>query len=194
MVIRAPYSFLDTPTVADWNATVLNSGLVHLADYSLPSATLLDFEYAFSYPPIQFRSFRVVISKLKSVSTTESSVLIRMLNGASPYSLGNYFSSFRGFTNANPYALRTSASAAGSVWVGCPINDTPNASLVFDISNPQHTQMTSFQGRGGMLGDNIVSVAGQLSVSDVFDGFELFRFGGGNISADVSVYGYRSEL
>ena len=195
MATRANYSFLDTPSASDWNTYILNGGLVYLADYELASATQLNINYAFSYPATQFRNYRVVISNL--IGATAGTLLIRMLNGNTVWATGAYAtaysSAYRQTTSASPTVVTTGGASGGSAWVSVTFDTTTPAHLVFDIINPNHTNRTAFQGRGGILGDSLNTFAGQLSDASVFDGIALTRFGGGNIACNAQVYGYRTE-
>ena len=195
MATRANYSFLDTPSASDWNTYILNGGLVYLADYELASATQLDINYAFSYPATQFRNYRVVISNLIGAST--GTLLIRMLNGNTVWATGAYAtaysSAYRQTTSASPTVVTTGVASGGAAWLSITFDTTTPAHLVFDIINPNHTNRTAFQGRGGILGDSLNNFAGQLSDASVFDGIALTRFGGGNIACNAQVYGYRTE-
>jgi len=195
MATRANYSFLDTPSASDWNTYILNGGLVYLSNYELASATQLDINYAFSYPVTQFRNYRVVISNLIGAST--GTLLIRMLNGNTVWATGAYAtaysSAYRQTTSASPTVVTTGVASGGAAWLSITFDTTTPAHLVFDITNPSNTQRTSFQGRGGILGDSLNNFAGQLSDASVFDGIALTRFGGGNISCNAQVYGYRTE-
>lgn len=195
MATRADYSFLDTPSASDWNTYILNGGLVYLANYEFSSATDLAINYAFSYPATQFRNYRVVISNLTGASA--GALLIRMLNGNTIWATGAYAtaysSAYRQTTSASPTVVTTGVTSASSAWVSITFDTTTPAYLVFDIINPAHTQRTAFQGRGGILGDSLSTFAGQLSDASVFDGIALTRFGGGNISCNAEVYGYRTE-
>jgi hypothetical protein len=195
MAARANYSFLDTPTVADWNTYILNGGLVYLANYEFASASQLDINYAFSYPATQFRNYRIVISNL--IGASAGSLWIKMMNGNSTWASGSYLTAYssarRQTTSANPTAV-TSEVASGSLkWVSVTIETVNPANLIFDIVNPNFASRTTFHGRGGSLGNSLNTFAGQLSVTDVFDGISLINSVGGNISCNAEVYGYRTE-
>ena len=195
MATRANYSFLDTPTIADWNTYILNGGLVYLANYEFASASQLDINFAFSYPATQFRNYRIVISNL--LATTAGPLAIKMMDGNSTWASGSYLtaysSAYRQTTSANPTVVSTGTLTGGSAWLCVNIDTANPTNLIFDIVNPNFASRTTFHGRGGSLGNNLNTFAGQLSVTDVFNGISLSRVFGGNISCNAEVYGYRTE-
>ena len=195
MATRADYSFLDTPSASDWNTYILNGGLVYLADYELASATQLDINYAFSYPATQFQNYRVVISNL--IGASAGSLYIKMMDGLSVWDDGTYLTAYssarRQTTSASPTAVTTEVTSSGEKWVSVTIETTTPAHLVFDIVNPNFSSRTTFQGRGGILGNSLNNFSGQLSVSTVFSGISLTNSAGGNLSGNAQVYGYRTE-
>ena len=195
MTARANYSNLDTPTVADWNTYILNGGLVYLANYEFASASQLDINFAFSYPATQFRNYRIVISNL--LGATAGTLLMRMMDGNSIWASGSYLTAYssarRQTTSANPTVVTTGVGTATSAWFSVTIDTVNPTNLIFDIVNPNFASRTTFHGRGGSLGNNLNTFAGQLSVTDVFNGIALAGFGTGNISCNAEVYGYRTE-
>lgn len=195
MATRADYSFLDTPSASDWNTYILNGGLVYLADYDLTSATQLDMPFAFSYPDTQFRNFRIVISNL--IGASAGSLYIKMMDGLSVWDDGTYLTAYssarRQTTSASPTAVTTEVTSSEEKWVSVTIETTTPAHLVFDIVNPNATSRTTFQGRGGILGNSLNNFGGQLSVATKFSGISLTNSAGGNLSGNAQVYGYRTE-
>lgn len=194
MATRANYSFQDTPTIADWNTYILNGGLVYLANYEFASASQLGITYAFSYPATQFRNYRIVISNL--LGATAGVLFMRMMDGESIWASGSYltaYSSARRTAFSDNASPTTGVLSGGAAWAPVSIDTLNPTNLIFDIINPNFASRTTFHGRGGSLGNNLSTFAGQLSVTDVFSGIALTGFGAGNISCNAEVYGYRTE-
>ena len=153
MATRANYSFLDTPTIADWNTYILNGALVYLANYEFASASQLDINFAFSYPATQFRNYRIVISNL--LATTAGSLAIKMMDGNSTWASGSYLtaysSAYRQTTSANPTVVSTGNLSGGSAWL-CVNIDTANPTnftvYLYNYSGAKVTGSGSWTARG----------------------------------------------
>jgi hypothetical protein len=137
-----------------------------------------------------FRNYRIILDNLK-VATSDQGLSFRLRANTTDLTTSVY-------DNQTLYALSTTIGASRAVngtsaVIASMSTDTRTASYVFDITNPQTTNLKNLIGSGitYAAGDGVrmFHYYNQINSTVAHNGFTIFA--SNNISGNISIYGYK---
>ena len=184
-------TFTDNTTLpaSDINSFLANSGLVYITSGAL-SLTTTNFVGCFTST---YNNYRIVLDN--GGGSAAGDIYFRMLNGSTPFVLGNYYWAGTGFTSAGA-AANTSGAGITYGYFGATfsLGGTSTTNVIFDIYSPLPAVRTQYTGQGVSTvgaGYNNRNVGGSLDNITSYDGIQFASITGINMSGNVTIYGYR---
>lgn len=177
-------------TASDTNTYLNNGGLVYVSGGSHSSTSPLEVDGCWT---AQFRNYRLVLTNVQVGSS--SAVRLNFRASGATNNTNNYQYAFRGLRANGASGDTSSGGNLTFAEIGIFIDDTTDVfgAAIIDITQPQIAERTfglcnsvglesAYQFRQGGFVHNTTTQ---------FDGFALSLSGGGNLTCNYDIYGYR---
>ena len=174
-------------TSSDTNTYLANSGLVYVTNTSPTPANTIAVASCFSST---YDNYRIIITPV--ISASSSDIRIKLRSGGTASSVNYYMTNIFCSGGAISSTSENGQTSWRGVYCGTGGSDGKYNSLTFDLYGPYLTTATRYDMQASAWDAATVvnrSATGFHDVSTSYNGFELSA--GSNITATISVYGYR---